>query len=173
MKIEELKRKWIEQLKKDTETIINYKLPKAIEQGNDGTYRNLTKTVAENISLIEKNDFQQMATNYRDEKGNLHVAYWMQDGDYNIKDNNDFIVEEEDNEGYGGEFNVIGSTVNEDGTISLNLEQDCNGVKAVIGIPKIKFSKITDNKLIAYAIPVQNKDDEHEYILKTKTTFND
>lgn len=50
----DIKKELVEKLEKDCEIILNQKLPRALADNNDGTYRNLVKALDSNLELIEK-----------------------------------------------------------------------------------------------------------------------
>ena len=101
---EQIRDKWLRQLEKDCNSIIEKKLPKALELDNEGRYRNLTKIIAENLELIDKYGWNQHATKYYAD-GKQHVSYWKQNYDCKVKEHYDFIVDEEATKEYVDKWN--------------------------------------------------------------------
>ena len=55
----DIKKELVEKLEKDCEVILNQKLKSALDNSNEGSYRNLVKALETNMELIEKYNSQQ------------------------------------------------------------------------------------------------------------------
>ena len=95
------KQEMVKRLKEDCKMLIEKKIPKALDNAIDdrgvGTYRNLTRALAENIRLIEEYDWQLMYSEYstttRDAK--KQVAIWEQNSDGEIRNHKVWNVVDE------------------------------------------------------------------------------
>lgn len=70
------KKELVEKLKEDCEIITTVKLPKALENNNEGTYRNLVKALEANLNLIERFEFDTIEDDYSvsvDYRGNCII----------------------------------------------------------------------------------------------------
>lgn len=85
-----IKEEMVKRLKNDCNVLINKKMPMALTVANDdrgvGTYRNLTKALAENIKLIEEYDYKLMYSEYTTgENKQKQVAVWEQNSNGDIR----------------------------------------------------------------------------------------
>lgn len=97
-----IKEKMVDKLKKDCEILLDYKIPDALKNIKDekgvGTYRNLTKALADNIKLIEEYDWKLMWSKYTtviNGKEVKQVAIWEQNGDGDIRNHEVFDIKED------------------------------------------------------------------------------
>ena len=99
------KQEMIKRLKEDCKTLIDKKIPKALDNAVDdrgvGTYRNLTKALAENIKLIEEYDWKLMYSEYTttttDANGDTkkQISIWEQNSDGEIRNHKFWNVEDD------------------------------------------------------------------------------
>lgn len=82
---------------------IEKKLSRAIEEDNFGTYKNLLDATDRILKMLNQygNEYKQMWSKYKDEKGIQHVSVWKQNKDGDIKEHFDFTVNNnKSNNGY-------------------------------------------------------------------------
>lgn len=118
----DIKNEMVKRLRQDCETLINVKIPRALENISDekgvNTYRNLTKALADNIKLIEeyeKPEWKTMWSIYANgENLTPQVAVWMQNEKGEISNHQAFDID----------YKIKGDTIN--GICNVEFEKNNN-----------------------------------------------
>lgn len=94
--MKDFNKKLVEKLQKDAEIIMEKKMPRALENDNEGTYRNLVRVLEDISRLIERYEWKLQWSKYRDKNDRQFISIWEQNTNGEVKNNKVFQIKETD-----------------------------------------------------------------------------